>query len=181
MRSKKLKYFLFINLICFNYIYASGKLWNNGNGYGFWNLKSFSGLISLDAHYRSGFVGFPENYPDSLTSTFLSGELEIYTSSFFLHPNFFKLNANVGLRPVRNLDLYIISPDNSEINTAQKVELSGVIFEGRAISINPYYNYNHVFSKREYTTNLETFFTNYGVGLYTPQLFLPTSLFKHPS
>ena len=151
-------------------------MWNNGNGYGFWNLKSFSGLISLDAHYRSGFVGFPGNYPDSLTSTFLSGELEIYTSSFFLHPNFFLLNANVGLRPVRNLDLYIISPDNSEINTAQKVELNGVLFEGRAFSINPYYNYNHIFSKREYTTNLETFFTNYGAGLYTPRLFLPSSI-----
>ncbi len=176
MRINSVKYLITIILLCVSINLFAGNPLKNNNGFKFWNLKSISGLIAIDGHYRSGTVDIPGYISDNQKSTFLSGQLEINTSSFIWHPNFFQLDANFGYRPYRNLDLYIISPDNSEINTTERIDLSGILFSERIISINPYFNINHSFSRREYTTNLETFYTNYGARISSPGILFPTNI-----
>ena len=176
MKLNSAKYFIIINLLCLNANLFAGNPLKSNDGFNFWNLKSVSGLLSIDGHYRSGTVDIPGYISDNQKSTFLSGQLDINTSSFIWHPNFFQLDANFGYRPFRNLDLYIISPDNSEINTTERIDLNGILFSERIISINPYFNFNHAFSRREYTTNLETFYTNYGARLSSPNIIFPTNI-----
>ncbi len=152
---------------------SSGKLRKKENGFSFWNIKSVSGLLTLEGNYRSGTYYLPDYFTDERKSTYLSGRIDLNTSSFLWHPNFFQLDANFSYSPVKNLDLYVISPDNSEINTNERVDLSGIFFSERIVSLNPYFNFNHSFSRREYTTNIESFYTNYGARLSSPNLILP--------
>ncbi len=169
--------YLFLIFIFFSEVLlSSGKLKKNENGFSFWNLKSVSGLLSLEGNYRSGTYDIPGYFNDERKSTFLTGKLDINTSSIFLHPNFFQLDANFSYSPARNLDLYVISPDNSEINTTERIDLNGVFFTDRIISLNPYFNFNHTFTRREYTTNIESFYTNYGTRLFSPNVILPFNI-----
>lgn len=173
---KHTKYSIMIFLLLAANTLATGKLRSNGNGYDFWNLKSISGILSLEASHRSGSYYLPGYLDDKRESNIFTGELLLNTSSFIYHPNFFQLNADFGFKPVRNLDLYITSPDNSEINTTEKVDISGIFFDERIVTLNPYFNFNHTFSRREYTTNLESFFTDYGLRLSSPNSTLPFSM-----
>ncbi len=173
--NKIISYIFLIILILPGYSFSSGKLKKNENGFSFWNLKSVSGLLSLEGNYRSGTYNLSDSFSDEQKSTLLTGRLDLNTSSFIIHPNFFQLDANFSYSPARNLDNYIISPDNSEINTNERIDLNGVFFSERIISINPYFDFNHSFSRREYTTNLESFYTNYGTRLSSSNPILPFS------
>lgn len=169
--------YIFLFLIFFSGAgLSAGKLKKNENGFRFWNLKSISGLLSLEGNHRSGTYNLSDSFNDERNSTFFTGRLDLNTSSFFLHPNFFQLDANFSYSPARNLDQYIISPDNSEINTTERIDLNGIFFSERIISLNPYFNFNHTYSRREYTTNLESYYTNYGTRLFSPNSILPFNL-----
>ena len=139
-------------------------------------MKSISGLLSLEGNYRSGTYNLAGSFNDERNSTFFTGRLDLNTSSFFWHPNFFQLDANFSYSPTRNLDQYIISPDNSEINTTERIDLNGIFFTERIVSLNPYFNFNHTYSRREYTTNIESYYTNYGTRLFSPNSILPFNL-----
>jgi len=176
MKLNSVKYFTIINLLCISANLFAGNPLKSNNGLNFWNLTSISGIVSIDGHYRSGTVDIPGYISDHEKSTFLSGQLDINTSSFVWHPNFFLLDANFSYRPFRNLDLYIISPDNSEINTTERIDLNGIFFSERIVSINPYFNFNHAYSRREYTTNLESFYANIGARLSISSIPFPTNI-----
>lgn len=174
--NKVLTYFISFVFIFIETFASTGKLKKKDNGFDFWKLKSISGLLSLEGNYRSGIYNLPGYFSDERISTYITGQLDINTSSIFLHPNFFQLDANFSYSPAKNLDLYIISPDNSEINTTERVDLIGIFFSERMISLNPYFYFNHTFSRREFTTNIESFYTNYGSRLFSPNPFLPFSI-----
>lgn len=164
-------------LFCFCVeILPSGLIIKKENGFSFWTLKSISGLLSLEGNYRNGTSYLPGYFDDESESIFMTGKLDLNTRSVFWHPNFFQLNANFSFSPVRNLDQYIVSPDNSEINTTERIDLNGIFFTERIISLNPYFNFNHTFSRREYTTNVESFYQNYGARLFSPNNILPFNI-----
>jgi hypothetical protein len=176
MLKYKLKY-LVVFLVCTVQIFASSeKVKKNENGFSFWTLKSISGLLALEGNYRSGTYRLTEAFTDERTTSLFSGRLDLYTSSVFLHPNFFQLDANFSYSPAKNLDKYIVSPDNSEINTNERIDLNGILFSERIFSLNPYFNFNHTFNRREFTTNIESFYTNYGTRLFSPNSILPFNI-----
>ena len=173
MLQRIIKY-LIIFLICTSQVSASsGKLKKKENGFSFWNLKSVSGLLSLEGNYRSGSYRLSDSFYDERQSTFFTGRIDLNTSSFLWHPNFFQLDANISYSPAKNLDLYIISPDNSEVNTNERIDVNGILFSERIVSLSPYFNFNHTFSRREFTTNIESFYTNFGMRLFSPNPILP--------
>lgn len=174
--NRPLKYLLCIIFLTSVTSLPSGKLKNNNNGYKFWNLKSVSGLLSLEGNYRSGTYSLTDYFEDERNSLYLNGKIDLFASGFFFHPNFFQLDANLSYSPSKNLDEYVISPDNSEINTNEKVYLNGTFFQERSVSVNPYFNYIHSFSRREFTTNIESNYLNYGTGLYGFNTFLPFNI-----
>ena len=176
MQKCRLKY-LVIFLICTFQVFASsGKVKKTENGFSFWNLKSISGFLALEGSYRSGTYQLAEAFSDERNTSLFSGRLDLNTSSFLLHPNFLHLDANFSYSPARNLDNYIISPDNSEINTNERIDLNGILFSERIFSINPYLNFNHTFSRREFTTNIESFYTIYGTRIYSLNMILPFNI-----
>ncbi|MBI5663137.1 MULTISPECIES: hypothetical protein [Ignavibacterium] len=166
-------YFTLI-FISFNVVgLSSDKLKKKGNEYSFLNMKSISGLLTLEGDYRTGTYNFSGFFLDKQQSHYLTGRLDLNTSSFIWHPNFFQLDANFSYSPIKSLDSYVVSPDNSEIRTTERVDLNGIFFSERIITLIPYFNFNHSFSKREYSTNIESFYKNYGARLLSTNSILP--------
>jgi hypothetical protein len=151
---------------------------SNGNSMQGWRLNSISGEARVDAHYRMQEqinVGISEN----LQSSFLSGGLLLKTNSSIIHPNFLVLDLNAGYMPATSKDVYLVTPDLSEVITVKKLDFGALFFKQKPININFFGNFDESYSARENLTDIKSINKHWGTSLIYSNKFLPITLDYH--
>jgi len=151
---------------------------SNGNSMYFWRLHSVSGEARLDAHYREQEqIGISIN--ETQKSSFISGGLLLKTNSSFIHPNFMLLDVDAGYFPASSKDTYIVVPDQSEVRTVKKLDVTASFFKQKPINISLFGNYDESYSTRENLTDVKTVNKHYGTSVVYSNKFLPVTFDFH--
>jgi hypothetical protein len=149
---------------------------NKKNPFYLWKLNAISG----EARFN-GFIREQEraglNFNDNQKSSFLSGGMFLNTTSSVLHKNFLLLDINAAFMPEKSNDIFIISPDQSEVRTTKKLDVGATFFNGKKINLNLFNNYNESYSSRENITDIKSTNSNFGIAFSFTNKFLPFSLF----
>jgi hypothetical protein len=151
---------------------------SNGKSMYFWRLNSVSGEARLEAHYREQEqIGVSIN--ETQKSSFLSGGLLIRTNSSILHPNFMVLDVDAGFFPATSRDTYIVVPDQSEVRTVKKLDVTALFFKQKPINISLFGNFDESYSTRENLTDVKTVNRHLGTSLVYSNKFLPVTFDFH--
>lgn len=141
-----------------------------------WNVQSLHGLIALEGEYRQQETILRSNYSDNPKTSMLNAQFLLNSQSYFWHPNFIYLDADLEFRPGARQENFIVAPDRSETLTAEKIHLKSTFFKQRPLSLNLFGNLDHNYINRELTTNVEMIRTNVGGGFDFRNRTLPVSL-----
>lgn len=145
----------------------------------FWNLKSLNGLVGAEADYRAQNMSYRYSYNDKLESSFLTGKLLLNTESYFYHPNLVLLETNMQYNPGTRKNIYLVIPDRSDISTGESARGSIRFLKALPINLSMFTNYNHIFTNRENTTDLESTTFAYGANLnYRNKILSMSASFK---
>jgi hypothetical protein len=87
------------------------------------------------------------------------------------------LDINAAFMPEKSNDIFIISPDQSEVRTTKKLDVGATFFNGKKINLNLFNNYNESYSSRENITDIKSTNSNFGIAFSFTNKFLPFSLF----
>lgn len=174
MKSIELKYFILLLIVLVISTQAFSQ--NKKNPFYLWKLNAISG----EARFN-GFIREQEraglNFNDNQKSSFLSGGMFLNTTSSVLHKNFLLLDINAAFMPEKSNDIFIISPDQSEVRTTKKLDVGATFFNGKKINLNLFNNYNESYSSRENITDIKSTNSNFGIAFSFTNKFLPFSLF----
>lgn len=173
MKSIELKYFILLIVLV---ISTQAFSQNKKNPFYLWKLNTISGEARFNGFIREQErVGL--NFNDNQKSSFLSGGMFLNTTSSVLHKNFLLLDINAAFMPEKSNDIFIISPDQSEVRTTKKLDVGATFFNGKKISLNLFNNYNESYSSRENITDIKSTNSNFGIAFSFTNKFLPFSLF----
>ena len=167
----KWKVYIFILIAYTQTVYGQEKA---PSDFKLWKLTSYSGSVGVRGFYRvqertrSGIV-------DQLDYPFLYGGFSLYTTSYIGHPQLLKLDIGGEYNPGMAKQTYTVSPDQSEVLTFKKLNLSATIFEGKPMSFRGYLNFSNDFINREYVTSLETETKEWGLNYDFRNKLIPIS------
>lgn len=120
----------------------------NVRSLGAWHFTSFTGNVGLRGNYLEQ-KNITSKYSDYLSNPYLSGNLELNTSSYIWHPNFLRLELGGEFNPGTEQRDYLISPDHAEVRTQSKIDIRGYLFSAKSMNISGQYNYGRSFANRE--------------------------------
>ncbi|NOY06866.1 MAG: hypothetical protein GXO82_09595 [Chlorobi bacterium] len=141
-----------------------------------WRLRSLKGKLSLGGEYRALKTTLRTGFFEDQEATIWTGDINMRTESYFIHPKFLLVNAYGEYNPMTRRDLYLVSPDWSEVSTAEKAGIKGVLFKGLPISLSGFGEYTHMYLNRDIFTDVETFVKVYGGGINLRSRSFPLSL-----
>lgn len=159
-----------------NYSSSSKIQIKNGNGWGGFQLKSISGNLFLWGDYRFQTDQLKNGFKEQQKSGNFSGEINLNTLSYLFHPNFLKIEFGLGYAPGTQNNNFLVAPDRTDTRTSEKVNLGLTFFESRPVSLNAFANYNHSFTNRELTSDVESEMFSTGAVLYPKNNLLPASI-----
>ena len=141
----------------------------------FWKLTSLSGEFRLKGTYRDQ-QSTTANIQDHQTSTLYSGGILLRTTSYFWSKKFLILNADGEYNPEQSSDRYLVTPDQAEVRTLQRLGISTTFFDQKPVSLTLFSHLEQGYSNREFLTNLKTNHRDYGGLLTLANRILPTSV-----
>lgn len=151
-----------------------------GQGYQFkwgeWKHESLTGTIGLEGLFRSQETILKSNLSESPKVSLFNAKFALNSKSYIWHPNFWKLNMNVEYTPSARRDNYIVIPDQSESQTAERFYLQSTFFIKKPLTFNFHTNLFHNFTNRDLLTNTESYKKDFGVSLAYRNGFLPFTL-----
>ncbi|GBD86181.1 hypothetical protein BMS3Abin03_00091 [bacterium BMS3Abin03] len=173
-----------LNIVLFIFLLttiAAGNLYSqrkfkNGNGWGGFHLTSFRGNLFLRGDYRSQKNELNTGFREEQKSGAFSGEINIYSTSYLLHPNFLMIGLDLGFAPGTQKNNFIVAPNRTDTRTAERMNLNLNFFNQRMVSFKIFTNYNHGFISRELTTDVESYQFNAGTYLAFRNSSLPATL-----
>ncbi|MCB9208256.1 MAG: hypothetical protein H6609_02670 [Ignavibacteriales bacterium] len=130
----------------------------------FWALQNFDGFIGSEGEYKSENIQLRNSYKDKLNASTLTGRLMFNTLSYFYHPNLLELETNMQFNPGTRKNIYLVVPDRSDIIIGESARGTIRFLKSLPANLSLFTNYSHVFTNREYTTDLET--NSFGFGGY---------------
>lgn len=152
----------------------------NSNGLGGFHLKSISGNVFLWGDYRFQTNTLKSGFREEQKSSAFSGEINLNSTSYLLHPNFLLIDLGFGYAPGIIKNNYLVAPDRTDSQTAEKLNFGLTFFNQRPFSINTFANYSHNFINRELSSDVESFRFNAGSAIAYKNKVLPISInLKH--
>jgi len=148
------------------------------NSIHFWKLNSISGEARIDAHYRQQKQIY-SSISENLQSSFVSGGLLLKTNSSIIHQNFLVVDLNAGYMPATSKDVYLVTPDLSEVITVKKLDFGALFFKQKPINIKFFGNFDESYSARENLTDIKSINKHWGTSLVYSNKFLPVTLEYH--
>lgn len=148
----------------------------NGNSLGGFHLRRISGDIFLWGDYRFQSNQLNTGFKEEQKSGAFSGEINLSTLSYLIHPNFLLLDFELGYAPGTQSNNFLVAPDRTDTRTAEKVNLALTFFDQRPVSLKGFANYNHSFINRELTSDVESYQLTTGAILYPQNDMLPASI-----
>jgi hypothetical protein len=97
----------------------------------------------------------------------------IKSNSYIWSPKFLKLFAEAEYSPNALMENYIVAPDRSENTNAEKLNLQATLLDQTFIPINVFWNYNHGYTSRELSNDIEITGRNLGANLSILNPILP--------
>ncbi len=160
-----------------NISYSSSKIkFKNGNSLSGFHLRSIRGDLFFRGDYRFQSNQLKTGFREDQKSGAFSGEINLFTNSYILHPNFILIDFNLGYAPGIQNDNFLVAPDRTDSRSAEKVDFALTFFNRRPISLKTFANYNHGFINRELTTDVESYQFNAGANLFLRNQFLPVTI-----
>lgn len=143
---------------------------------GFWKHQSLNGSFILEGIYRAQETVLISGFTEKPETQKYTGQIKLDSRSYIWHPNFCSLNINVNYNPGIKNEKFLIIPNRSETRTAEQLRLHSVFYKGRPLSLNMFFNINHNFINREYTSSIESMNKDYGGGVSYKNSVLPVSV-----
>ena len=145
----------------------------NGTAGGLWNQVSLNGAISLEGQYRSQETILKSNLTERPKTSLLRGLFLLRSQSYVWHPNFLLLDLDLEYQPGSRKDNFLVIPDRSETQTAEKGYVRASFFSQRPLSLSVFSNLNHSYVNRELLTNIETYRTDFGSSVSFRNKIIP--------
>jgi len=138
----------------------------------FWRPTFLTGSIKLGGHYRyeEGTTNDIYNYQKN---PLLYGGLLFNSTSYFWHPNFMTLDFGAEYNPIKNQDKFLVVPDESEVRTIKKLDVTATFFKQKPVSLILYANMNELYTNRENLSDYKLNSTNLGGNLSYSNKILP--------
>ncbi len=143
---------------------------------GWWKQQSLNGSVVLEGLYRSQKTILRSGKTEEPATQKLLGQFKLNSQSYIWHPNFSKININFEFNPGLQNEQFLVIPNRSETRTAEQMRIQSVFFDQKPLSFNLFYNLNHNYINREYTTNVEALNTDFGGGISYRNNFIPTTM-----
>lgn len=140
--------------------YGSGSRYPNNNqntmnSFRFWRLASLSGEIRAKGLYREQ-ERTENGFGDRQFGQYLTGGVLLKTKSYFVHPNFLVFDADGGYFPEKNIDNYIVLPDQAEVRTLKKLDLKATFFGQKKANFTAFANFDESYQNRENLTDIKS-------------------------
>ncbi len=145
----------------------------------FWGLQSIGGTIGVKGEYRTQDIERRPSYSDNLKSSLIIGHIVLTSKSYFYHPNLISVESQMEYNPGTRKDIYLVIPDRAEVNTGEQVRGLITFLKTQPVTLNGSANYSHLFTNREYTTDVETFNKGFSAGIRYRNTFAPLSITYH--
>ncbi len=142
----------------------------------FWGLQSFGGVIGVEGEYQTQDINLRSNYSDNLKSSILRGRLGLNTQSYFYHPNLVFLETEMEYNPGTRKDKYLVTPDRSDVTTGERARGIITFLRTQPVIVIGNASIAHIYTNREYATNVETYNTGIGTGISFNNKFAPINL-----
>ncbi|MCB0732228.1 MAG: hypothetical protein KDC88_14475, partial [Ignavibacteriae bacterium] len=142
----------------------------------FWGLQSINGIIGVEGEYKTQKMKLRSDYSDNLKSSILVGQIGLNTQSYFYHPNLISLETEMEYNPGTQKDVYLVIPDRSDVNTGERARGLITFLRTQPVIVSGNVNYAHLYTNREYATNIESFNTGFGGGIRYRNSFAPISV-----
>lgn len=143
---------------------------------GLWKQESMNGSLIFEGLYRSQETIFQTGKTERPITKKLSGQFNLKSRSYIWHPNFWKINIDIDYNPGVQDEKFLVIPNRSETRTAEQLRLRSVFFHQRPLSLDVFFNINHHFINREYTSNVESLNRDYGGGISFQNALAPVSI-----
>jgi len=145
----------------------------------FWGIQSIGGTIGVKGEYRTQDIERRPSYSDNLKSSLMIGHLALTTKSYFYHPNLISVESQMEYNPGTRKDIYLVIPDRAEVNTGEQVRGLITFLKTQPVTFNGSANFSHLFTNREYTTDVETYNKGFSAGIRYRNTFAPLSITYH--
>lgn len=142
-----------------------------------WGLQEISGIMGAEGEYKLQNINNRATYSDRLESSFIKGRFLLNTQSYFYHPNLVSLETELEYNPGKQKDIYLILPNRADINTGEKARGTITFIRTQPVVVSGNANYTHLYTSREYATNLESFNSGFGGNLGYRNNIAPISIF----
>lgn len=141
-----------------------------------WRLRSLKGKLTLGGEYRMLQTTLRSGFFEDQEATIWTGDINLRSESYFIHPKFLLVNVYGEYNPATRRDLYLVTPDWTEISTAERAGVKGVLFNGLPVSLSGFGDYTHMYQNRDIFTDVETFVKIYGGEINFRNRYSPVSL-----
>ncbi|MBK7104914.1 MAG: hypothetical protein IPH62_06490 [Ignavibacteriae bacterium] len=128
----------------------------------FWDIQMINGLIGTEGEYKYQNIFLRNSYKDKLKNSTITGQLILNTQSYFYHPNLLTLETNFQFNPGTRKNIYLVIPDRTDIVIGESVRGNVRFLQSLPINLSAFSQYSHIFTNREYTTDLESNNFSYG-------------------
>ncbi|MCL5991341.1 MAG: hypothetical protein M1419_04490 [Bacteroidetes bacterium] len=173
MRIKYKNIYLIILLI-FSFAEAVGQ--TSLYSLGPWNFSSFSGSILLEGSYKQQKDILTSNFTELMKSSAFRSFIKMNTSSYIWHPNFMTLDADLEYSPNARIDKYLVIPNRTESNTAERINVNISLLNSLPVTIGFFGGIGHSYTSREYATDVELKSKMYGSILTLKNSFMPLNV-----
>lgn len=142
---------------------------------GFWHQLAFTGEVSLEGFYRqqNSTIGITEEKQQSIYG--IAG-IKLHSSSFLWLPDLVLLDLDFEFNPETRNEKYLTIPNRSEVRTLGKIGIKSTLFNGKTVTITPYYNYHQSYFNRENLTNVRSKSQQWGGILLLKNKYVPLTL-----
>ncbi|MEI6575403.1 MAG: hypothetical protein WCO63_04420 [Bacteroidota bacterium] len=141
----------------------------------FFKLTSFTGQLSLDGYFRQEAIKRGDQ-TDTADSYNVNAGVLLNATSFFYHPDFFQFDVYAEYSPGQSRDRYIAIPDEGEMRTTKRLDLRGLLFQKKIVSLSAFANASQTFSNREFLSDIKTDSKNFGGVFFLRTKYLPLSI-----
>ena len=180
--NKAFRHILVLLALCITGLHASAYYGKYGKSkqkqFYFCKLDYLTGEVRFSSLYREQErigIGINENQ----SSKYFSGGLIIRSSSSIIHKNFLVLDLEAAYLPESNKDNFIVIPDQSEVRSTKKLDLTASFFKEKDFNLSLFGNYDESYSTRENLTNIRTNNQHLGASMGYNNLFVPFRLDVH--
>jgi len=165
--------FLFVTVLS-----LSSLAQNGDSPFHLWKPNCVSGELRLNGFYREQ-ERIGRDINEYQKSTFMSGGLMLRTNGSVIHPNFMVLDVSAAYMPETRKENFIVIPDQSEVRTVKKLDVSAHFLQHKKVNINLFGNFDESYSTRENLTDIKTKNQHLGASLGYNNRLLPLTIDFH--